>query len=157
MSKYERAKNLGDEDIQSIVSILDGWSGKLTWDLLINTVSKRLHQQYTRQALNNHTRIAEAFRLRKKSLQGESGARPKRKTGDSSQEFGAALQRIKVLEAENERLEAENNNLLAQFARWAHNGSTRNIDVNFLNQPLPTVSKDSTTVTMEEISKRSRR
>ena len=63
-----RSRNLTPVAIEQIVSILDGWSGKLTWDLLIQSVARRLRGTYTRQALHKHERIRDAFTLRKKTL-----------------------------------------------------------------------------------------
>ena len=66
--KQTRAKNLDDTDIKKIVEILDGWTGKLTWELLIDAVELRLHNRYTRQTLHKHERIKKAFELRKAAL-----------------------------------------------------------------------------------------
>ena len=33
-----RARNLDDHAIEHIVCVLDGWSGKLSWDLLIEAI-----------------------------------------------------------------------------------------------------------------------
>ena len=52
-----RARNLGGEDIEAIVSILDGWDGKLTWELLIDVVEQRLSARYTRQAPVSYTHL----------------------------------------------------------------------------------------------------
>lgn len=138
-----RAKNLRDEDVARIVEVLDGWSGKLSWELLIESVEKRLFARYTRQALHKHTRIKDAFAHRKAVLAG-SGERP-RKTA-SSPELQLALDRIERLTGENERLEAENARLLEQFVRWAYNAHTRNLDEAFLSRPLPTVDRQQTRV-----------
>jgi hypothetical protein len=108
VSKIVRARNLGDSDIAEVVAILDGWTGKLTWELLVVAIKKRLHQEYTRQALNNHARIADAFRQRKKTASKAQAAPNRRRTADASQELDAALQRIQVIEAENLRLLSEN-------------------------------------------------
>jgi hypothetical protein len=53
-------------------------------------------------------------------------------------------QRNARLEAQNERLRRENSSLLEQFVRWAYNASTRGLDKDFLNQPLPSVHRDAT-------------
>ncbi|MGO4469829.1 hypothetical protein AB4Z11_30180, partial [Pseudoduganella sp. RAF53_2] len=60
-----RSRNLDDEIIKQIVEIIDGWSGDLTWAKLIHAIELRHFSCYTRQALHNHERIREAFRLRK--------------------------------------------------------------------------------------------
>jgi len=138
-----RAKNLSDEDIAKIVEVLDGWSGKLSWELLIEAIEKRLFARYTRQALHKHVRIKEAFAHRKAEL-ARSGDRPRKAA--SSPELQLALDRIERLTAENSRLEAENERLLEQFVRWAYNAHLRKLDETFLNQPLPPVDRQQTRV-----------
>jgi hypothetical protein len=137
----KRSKNLDDRAIEEIVQIIDGWAGKLTWELLIEAISKRKHQEYRRQALFNHVRIRDAFALKKKRLR-EGGDEVA--SADVSPEVQALLQVIARLESENARLKNENNNLLAQFARWAHNAGQRNLDEDFLNQPLPSINRGQT-------------
>lgn len=136
----KRSKNLGDAEIKQIVEILDGWSGKLSWELLIDVIELRMFNRYTRQALFKHERIRHAFDLQKSNfLKGKGEVR---KVG--SPELQVALERIAKLEAENKRLESENNHLLEQFARWAYNAHTRGLDNNFLNRPLPSVNRGQT-------------
>ena len=132
-----RARNLDDDSIEKIVQILDGWNGKLTWDLLIIQIEKVIHNKYTRQALDKHGRIKVAYNLRKVAL-----GKPDRKVIENkSPEMQAAMQRIARLEAENERLKLENNSLLNQFIRWAYNAHSRGLDQAFLNNPLPSNSR----------------
>lgn len=133
----KRAKNLNDADIKQIVETLDGWSEKLTWELLIDAIELRMHNRYTRQTLHKHERIRNAFELRKNGLaDGDGVIRQVR-----SPELQKALERIARLEVENKRLESENEQLLAQFVRWAYNAHTRGLDNSFLNQPLPPVNR----------------
>lgn len=133
----KRAKNLDDAGIKQIVEILDGWSGKLTWELLIDAIELRMHCRYTRQTLHKHERIYNAYELRKKGIaDGDGEIRTVR-----SPELQKALERIARLEIENKRLESENEKLLEQFARWAYNAHTRGLDSNFLNQSLPPVNR----------------
>lgn len=136
----KRAKNLDDADIKQIVEILDGWSEKLTWDLLIDAIELRMHNHYTRQALHKHERIRNAFELRKKGVADGDGVIRR----VQSLELQKALERIARLEVENKRLESENEQLLGQFVRWAYNAHTRGLDKNFLNQPLPPVNRGQT-------------
>lgn len=136
----KRAKNLTDQDIADIVSILDGWSGKLNWDLLIAAVEQRKRVTYTRQALHKYERIQHAFSLRKQAISDGAGVVQK----VESPELQAALERIARLEGENTRLEAENQRLLEQFATWAYNAHTRGLDNTFLSRPLPSVDRDQT-------------
>lgn len=74
-----RAKNLDDEAIKLVVEIMDGWSGNLSWQALIEHVQVRLLSKYTRQALHRHERIRIAFEATKKRL-----ANPKKRPSDSN-------------------------------------------------------------------------
>lgn len=139
--RRNRAPNLEDEKIELIVGILDGWTGKLTWDSLIEAIERRSHARYTRQALHKHQRIRQAFSLRKKALRRRSDEGER---NDGSPELRAAMQRMARLEAENERLRSENDQLLEQFARWAYNAHTRGLDERFLNRALPGVNRGQT-------------
>lgn len=135
-----RGKNLTNEAIEQIVRILDGWSGKLTWEALIDEIVLRLHCRYTRQALYKHERIKAAYALRKVALS-ESG---RDRAPLASGPLGEVMARIARLEAENQRLESENQGLLEQFAVWAYNAHTRGLDKDFLSRPLPRVNRDQT-------------
>ena len=137
--KRAREKNLDDRVIAEIVRVLDGWSGKLTWEALIDAIAQREDLRYTRQSLHRHERIRLAFVVRKKAL----SKQPDDPHGPpASPELQVALDRIARLEAENQRLAAENNALLEQFARWAYNAQTRNLSADFLNSPLPSVDRE---------------
>jgi hypothetical protein len=136
----KRSKNLGDAEVRQIVEILDGWSGKLGWELLIDAIELRMFNRYTRQALYKHERIRHAFDLRKKDISGNDG--DVRRV--ESPQLQIALDRIARLEAENSRLESENNKLLEQYARWAYNAYTRGLDHDFLNRALPPVNRGQT-------------
>lgn len=134
-----RSRNLTPGAIEQIVSILDGWSGKLTWDLLIQSVARRLRGTYTRQALHKHERIKRAFMLRKQILSASVGTRKV-----ISPESQVANDRVARLEGENARLQMENDRLLEQFVRWAYNAYTRGLDEQFLSRPLPTINRQQT-------------
>lgn len=136
-----RAKNLTSADVENIVRILDGWSGKLTWDSLIQAIARRTRATYTRQALNNHERVRNAFALRKAALGKTSASSAKLA---ESPELQAALQRLARLEAENQRLKKENNSLMEKFSTWAYNAHSRGLDEKFLSQPLPVVDRATT-------------
>lgn len=137
----KRARNLRDQDIARIVEILDGWTGKLTWESLIEEIEKRLFSTYTRQALHKHPRIKDAFALRKDALSKTAGTAPKTV---ESPELQLALDQIERLKSTCERLEAENQRLLEQFVTWAYNAHTRGLDEAFLSRPLPPVNRQQT-------------
>ncbi|WP_454730869.1 MULTISPECIES: hypothetical protein [Cupriavidus] len=139
-----RARNLGDQDIEAIARLLDGWDGKLSWELLIETVETRLKARYTRQALSQHARIKQAFQLTKERLTGLPRSKKQGSAGLGATEAQALLERYQRLEAENARLKAENERLLEQFVVWAYNASNRGLDAQFLSQPLPRVDREQT-------------
>jgi hypothetical protein len=132
-----RARNLGDEDVADIIAILDGWSGALSWERLIEAIEARKFARYTRQALHKHARIARAFAARKTAL-AEAGPAPT----VESPELKVALERIARLDGENSRLRAENALLVEQFVRWAYNAHARGLSKEFLNRPLPSVNRE---------------
>ena len=133
-----REKNLDGKIVTAVVEVLDGWSDRLSWSALIEVIENREGLRYTRQALHRHERIRLAFTVRKKALSGQDAQQRE----VTSPELQVALDRIVRLEAENHRLNAENNSLLEQFARWAYNAQTRNLTADFLNNPLPEVNRE---------------
>lgn len=130
---------LSEKDIETIVGILDGWAGKLTWKALQDSIEMRLGRRYSRQALDSHLRIKRAYNVRKGSLKRDSVTAEVK-----SVEMQKTLERIKRLEAEIQRLKAENNALTGQFVKWAYNAHTRGINRDCLNKPLPPVDRDRT-------------
>jgi len=138
-------KRLSDKDIATIVGIIDGWEGKLTYDRLIDKTKKRLMRRFSRQALFSHTRIRDAFDVRKGCLRNGSSDRQVK-----SVELQIALDRAERLEAEAKRLTNENDALLAQFVRWAYNASSKGLTLDFLNQPLPDVDRGKTILRPEK-------
>jgi len=140
-----RAKNLDDAAIGLIVGVLDGWSGKLTWDQLIDAVEKRMYVRYTRQALDRHPRIKIAYQVAKERLSGVPGSEGAQKP--SPIELAAIAERLKRVEAENLRLKVENERLLEQFVTWAYNAHLKGLTKEYLNNPLPRVDREVTRVT----------
>jgi hypothetical protein len=129
-----RAPNLTDGRIKSVVQLLDGWSGPLTWTALVQRVEKRLGARYTRQALHTHARIQQAFALRKSAIRELD--EPKRRS-----EVQVLLDRLARLKDENQRLERENERLLEQFARWAFNAFAHGLGRADLDRPLPEIER----------------
>jgi len=56
-------------------------------------------------------------------------------------EMAHMIQKLKRIEAENERLHKENEELLAQFARWAYNAYNKGITKEILDVSLPQVER----------------
>jgi len=139
--RHRRSRNLDDGAISEIVGIVDGCTGPLSWNSLIEAIDERTRVRYTRQALNNHERIKLAFCLRRKTLKATRGLL---RVDKATPEHAALLQVNARREAEIERLKAENARLLEQFVRWSYNANNRGIGEEVLNRPLPAVNRDST-------------
>jgi hypothetical protein len=127
-----RSPKLSDERIEAILEILDRWSGKLTWEKLIDVIEQKLMCRYTRQALDGHERVALSFRLAKKRIRGETGRPP---VEDPA--LQKAYERIAGLEAKLDRVLGENEQLISKFIRWAYNAHLKGMTERQLDQPLP--------------------
>lgn len=142
-----RSRNLTDVDIASIVGLLDGWKGPLTWDGLIEAISKRLGARYTRQTLSKHPSIQNGFNLAKSrhsASQNGLGNHGPNLVGLSEAEAMIFSERFERLSAECDRLKLENKQLLEQFVVWAYNAHIRGLDEVFLNRPIPEVNRART-------------
>jgi hypothetical protein len=127
------AKHLTDNDINNIISLLDGWdiNHKLTWDNLCSLALKIFKLSSTRQTIQKPVRIKEAFINKKKALKfGIVNS----KTPPS---LNIASKRIDKLESENKRLKQEQNNLLAQFVVWQYNAYAHGLTIDQLNRSIP--------------------
>lgn len=132
------AKHLTDRDIQRVVELLDGWRGKLTWEILASACEPIIGTAPARQTLYRCTRIAQAYeqaKARTKQVRGPSKSLPTVQT---------ALDRIARLTAENERLQMENSRLLEQFVVWQYNAHVRGLTAAQLNAPLPAIDRGQT-------------
>lgn len=139
MAKRKRGRNLSDCAIDDIVKIVDGMSGRITWELLLEEIERRLYVRYTRQALYRHDRIRNAVQATRR------GAATGKGRAGKSKELLVVLQRLDRIEAENVRLSDENQRLLEQFARWAYNAFTKGISQLELDRPLPSINRRATT------------
>jgi hypothetical protein len=146
-------RRLTDANIAAVCEMLDGWRGPLTWQQLVNAIGQRFGHRYTRQALNMHVRISNAYRLRKQTLRDV----PARPPSAASIELQVMQERLNRLEAENARLKAENQRLLEQFVRWCYNASLRGMDDRYLNQALPRVDRERTKVSSDPEARKGRR
>jgi cell division protein FtsB len=133
-----RSKKINQLIMQTVLRILDSWSGRLTWNLLIDAVAKKTYQHYTRQTLADHREIQLAFQLTKERLSVH-------KVGEKilySPEDIIESQRNQALRAENERLKAEIENMQEKFNRWAVNAFTRKgMTEEMLDEPLQKVRR----------------
>ncbi len=131
------AKHLTKSDIEKILSIIDGWEGKITWDALCDSVSSHVGKRPTRQSLNSHNQIKLAFKHKKKRLKNE----PQQLRQPLSLKI--ASQRIKRLEEQNARLKKENDTLLEQFVKWQYNAYKYGMKEHQLNELLPKIDREN--------------
>lgn len=139
-----RAQNLDDKMIESIIQILDGWTGKLTWSLFITAIAEKTGQTYSRQALHGHVVIYDAFKIRKEGLSRTRDKKIKAPENMTAVEVAALMDLNARLEAENQRLRAENERLLERFVVWAYNAHTRDLDEGYLDRPMPAIDREPT-------------
>lgn len=116
-SRAPRAPNLDDDRILRIVKLLDGWTGHLTWDLFVDATEANVGGRYTRQALDRHVRIKDAYQQAKKRV----GGAPKHPDQLTAKEMKRRADDYERLKNEVARLERENQNYAKQFARWVCN------------------------------------
>ena len=115
------ARRLSDADIERAVRLLDGWTGKLTWERYLAILATEIGHLYTKPGLRKHPRIVNAWNMVQARLRGgaeEVGAR-----GHGDVAIAEAHRRIALLRAENARLAQENQDLLERFLRWSHNAA----------------------------------
>jgi len=136
----KKIHRLSEQDIEAITGFLDGWTGKLTWELLVDQLQQRWKRAYTRQALDRHTRIKEAFVATKARLR----ISPVVLKRQGPVELGKAMERIQRLESENDRLKRDNSRLTEQFIRWAYNAHIKGFTEAYLNQPLTRIDREPT-------------
>lgn len=126
-------KHLTEQDIEAVVHLLDGWTGKLTWPELCKACKPVIGTAPTRQTLMKFTRVATAFKLRKGLRKGIEEQVPASK----SLTVTVYAKRLLRLQQENARLTEENQQLLHQFVVWQYNTYARGLTQNDLNRPLP--------------------
>lgn len=117
-----RAQDLNEERIEVILTTLDAWQGKLTWELLIDAVAKATGQRYSRFTLADYPAIANAFAERKRIVRQKAGSKPLSARDKRVQD---ALERARVQKERADRLERENQRLLEQFVVWATNAERK--------------------------------
>lgn len=116
-----------------VLDLLDGWSGKLTWDLLIAKLLQVTGFEYSRFTFADYPRIADAFAVKKKSL---SGTLPRGPRTPRDEKIQAAQDEARRFKEKAERLERENELLLEQFQTWAVNAERYGVTIAKLNAPL---------------------
>lgn len=141
--KKTRAPDLTDERIQTVLTALDDWKGKLTWDLLIAAVKESTNITYSRFTFSGYPEIANAFALKKETLR---GTWCKEAPTPRDERVRAALEQAERLKAKVARLTQENQLLKEQFVTWSHNAERKGVTIMMLNAPLPKPERERSKV-----------
>jgi hypothetical protein len=119
--------------------MIDGMRAPLNWASIVDGVEGLLGVRYTRQSLAAHERIVRAVKIRNSQIRGE-----KETAVLQPVELRVAMEQIARLRAKIVRLEAENNALIAQFARWGYNASLHGMTKEDLDRSMPMTDRDRT-------------
>lgn len=133
------AKHLKQADIEAIVDIIRGWpTDKLTWDGICDSAAKVIGKAPTRQTLNAHAAIKDAYAAMKSGLKvhGPRTAMPS--------SLAVAAQRIARLQTENDELRVRNDALLEQFVKWQYNAYKHGLKEPQFNAELPRIDRERT-------------
>lgn len=133
------AKHLTSNDVEAIVDIIRGWStGKLTWEGVCDSAVAIVGSKTTRQTLNAHRPIKDAYSAKKSGLQvhGPRTAMPS--------SLAVAAQRIARQQSVIDELKATNAALLEQFVRWQYNAYKYGVKEHQLNERLPRIDRERT-------------
>ena len=127
--------HLRPNDIETILEVLDGWTGKLTWPALVDRIERRLHRRYTRLTLSKKSRIADSYAQIKSRLAIQQGVENKPSNAES--------QVVERLKSEKLRFSLENKKLLEQHLRWRYNAHLHGLTLEVLDKPMPSVSRST--------------
>ena len=133
------AKHLNQADIDAIVDIIRGWSfEKISWEGICQASAKVIGKTPTRQTLNTHTAIKDAYAAKKNGLKvhGPRTAMPS--------SLAVAAQRIARLQTENDELRRRNDALLEQFVKWQYNAYKKGMKEHELNAEITRVDRERT-------------
>lgn len=131
------AKHLTASDVAAIVNVLHGWKrDRLTWDDLCSEVKSVVGKRPTRQSLNHHAEIVNAFTSKKAELK---VAAPKLRVPSS---LGFAAQRIHNLESQVKELQLRNSLLLEYLTLLQYNAYKNGLTEEMIRAPLPTIDRE---------------
>lgn len=133
------AKHLMQVDIDAIVDIIRGWpNDKISWEGICEACVKVIGKTPTRQTLNAHAAIKDAYIAKKSGLK----VQPTRIAMPSS--LSVAAQRIARLQTENYELKMKNDALLELFVKWQYNAYKHGVKEHQLNEELPRIDRERT-------------
>lgn len=133
------AKHMKQADIDAIVDIIRGWpNDRISWEGICEASANIIGRTPTRQTLNAHAKIKDAYAAKKSGLKvhGPRTAMPS--------SLAVAAQRIARLQTENDELRMRNDALLEQFAKWQYNAYKHGLREHQLNAELPRIDRERT-------------
>lgn len=140
MPRTEKSKpRLTDQDVKSIVTLLEVWEGPLTWERLVKRVALVLGRSYTRQALDGHEAIKASYQSRKRHIRlvRDSLRAGKVTSYELPPELAAALRRAEAAEVRVKALEQTIECYRTKFVCWLYNARNAGLTEEQLNAPLP--------------------
>ena len=133
------AKHLQPADVKAIVDLIHGWATeKITWEEICSAAGNIIGTAPTRQTLNAHAAVKEAYTARRKGLK-HHGLRTAMPSS-----LAVAAQRIARLQAENDDLKTKNSLLFEQFVKWQYNSYKYGLKEHQLNEDLPRIDRERT-------------
>ncbi|MGR5452241.1 hypothetical protein ACP3V3_21305 [Vibrio sp. PNB22_3_1] len=129
--------SLSTSDVRNIEKALTSWSGKLTWDLLVEHVKNKFNIETTRQTLNTYGSIKAEYINAKDRLRG--GSKSVKTNPNVTLKQADLVTRIEALQRDNEQLEKQ----VSYLKELLHVISTEASEKNpLLNEVLATVKRD---------------
>ncbi len=130
------APHLSAKDIETAITLLDGWSSKLTWELFLRILAMELGNGhvYSKVAMLKHMPIKVAWNQAKRRLTQEADAVGEKSYGTTAV---ASLRRMlddARVDLKEERM--KNNDLIEQFIRWQYNAERHGMKLSQLDAPL---------------------
>lgn len=146
------AKHLTEKNVADVVDAIRAWpNNALKWEDICSITAPLVGRQVSRQTLQAHDEIKEAYKARKAGI----AIRPPGKALPSSLAFAA--QRIERLQAEIDELRGKNSKLLETFAVWQYNAYKRGLKEQDLYEPLPAIDRERTEEKVQHGPKRTGR
>lgn len=125
------------DNLSYILSIINTWEGKLTWDLLCQKITNKLDIAggVQRQSLSSYKQIQEAYTKRKQTLR--EGPPLPIEPEDVDATIKYLSQRIVMLEIERDQLKNLNESYKQRFIKWQYNAYRHGIRMTSLdNDPI---------------------
>lgn len=130
--------SLSSQEVRKIEGLIQGWTTKLTWALLVLRIETDLGIKTTRQTLNTYTSIKTMFQDRKQALRGK----PTVVLLKFTKQDVVLAEQVKRLQAENDALTKRVERQLAFIAEIAAVAKTNPSVMDVLERVKSKVSRN---------------